>query len=89
MKGSIIMKKALLRGLIGFPIGVTIGYAITIAFSWQAEAHKPQPVHFSSSIFTIFLIIIHLTSSVLRFYFIITWSERMLLKQQNSNKLKI
>ena len=24
------MKKALLRGLIGFPVGVTIGYAITI-----------------------------------------------------------
>ena len=28
------MKKALLRGLIGFPIGVTIGYAITIAVSF-------------------------------------------------------
>ena len=64
-------------------------FSITIAFSWQAEAHKPQPVHFSSSIFTIFLIIIHLASSVLRFYFIIRWAERMLLKQQNSNKLKI
>ncbi len=27
------MKKAILRGLVGFPIGVTIGYAITIAIS--------------------------------------------------------
>lgn len=27
------MKKAMLRGLVGFPIGVTIGYAITIVIS--------------------------------------------------------
>lgn len=38
------MKKALLRGLIGFPIGVTIGYAITIAFSLAFGKGNYSPV---------------------------------------------
>ena len=38
------MKKALLRGLIGFPIGVTIGYAITIFSSLALAKGHYAPV---------------------------------------------
>ena len=38
------MKKALLRGLIGFPIGVTIGYAITILISLAFGKGHYSPV---------------------------------------------
>lgn len=38
------MKKALLRGLIGFPIGVTIGYAITIFTSLALGKGSYSPV---------------------------------------------
>ena len=38
------MKKALLRGLIGFPIGVTIGYAITIFSSLAMGKGRYSPV---------------------------------------------
>ena len=38
------MKKALLRGLIGFPIGVTIGYAITILTSLALGKGHYSPV---------------------------------------------
>lgn len=38
------MKKALLRGLIGFPVGVTIGYAITILSSLAFAKGHYSPV---------------------------------------------
>ena len=38
------MKKALLRGLIGFPVGVTIGYAITILTSLAFAKGHYAPV---------------------------------------------
>ena len=42
--------------LIGKKFGLSLPSMILMAPSWQALAHRPQPLHFSSSIWMIFLI---------------------------------